>query len=101
MLVLVLSVSSVDTIRKDFERFGEINDVYLPLDFNTRRPRGFCFIEFAVEADADEAQKAMDGKDIDGRSISCSNAKDGRKEPCTLRLPISCSTFSPPLVCMN
>ena len=33
-------------LKKIFEKFGEIRDVYTPIDFYTKRPRGFAFIEF-------------------------------------------------------
>ncbi|OUS47867.1 hypothetical protein BE221DRAFT_58324, partial [Ostreococcus tauri] len=32
-----------EDLREAFSRYGEIGDVYVPLDRETRRPRGFCF----------------------------------------------------------
>lgn len=32
--------------------FGEVRDVYMPLDYSTGRPRGFAFTEFLRESDA-------------------------------------------------
>ena len=41
-----------EDIRKAMEKFGEVRDVYIPLDFYTKRPRGFAFIEFYDARDA-------------------------------------------------
>lgn len=46
------ALCSPDEIKALFERFGKVKDVYIPLDHFTRRPRGFCFVEFADRRDA-------------------------------------------------
>lgn len=56
-------------LREAFEKYGEIRDVYIPLDYYSRRPRGFGFVEFSDPRDADEAKAAMDGKRIGGNAI--------------------------------
>ena len=38
------------------EKYGEVKDVYIPMDYYTRRPRGFAFVEFL---NADEALEAV------------------------------------------
>lgn len=43
---------SVGDIRRLFSKYGEIRDVYMPLDHYTRRPRGFAFVEFLEARDA-------------------------------------------------
>ncbi|OCT78279.1 hypothetical protein XELAEV_180293882mg, partial [Xenopus laevis] len=32
-----------EDLRREFGRYGPIVDVYVPLDFYTRRPRGFAY----------------------------------------------------------
>lgn len=49
-------------LRDAFERFGYVRDVYIPLDYYSKRPRGFGFVEFDDPRDADEARDAMDGQ---------------------------------------
>jgi RNA recognition motif-containing protein len=44
-----------EEVRRFFEKFGEVRDVYLPLDYRSRRPRGFGFIEFTSNEEAKEA----------------------------------------------
>ena len=33
-------------------RFGDVRDVYIPLDYYTKKPRGFAFVEFHDARDA-------------------------------------------------
>ncbi|GBE61758.1 RNA recognition motif-containing protein [Babesia ovata] len=77
--------TTTNIVREAFERFGKIRDVYLPLDFVTKRPRGFGFVEFSREADAMEAVKVMDNTDLDGNVITCCMAQDRRKSPNSMR----------------
>ena len=58
----------------DVERLGwlgEVVEVSIPVDRETRKPRGFAFVKFGSE---DEAQKALslDGQSVDGRNIKVS-----------------------------
>lgn len=39
-------------IRKMMEKYGEVRDVYIPLDHHTGRSRGFAFVEFYDARDA-------------------------------------------------
>jgi cold-inducible RNA-binding protein len=48
-------------IQEDFSKFGPIEDVYLPMDRETRKPRGFGFVTFVDARDANEAVSAMHG----------------------------------------
>ncbi|AFZ81246.1 RNA recognition motif domain-containing protein [Theileria equi strain WA] len=77
--------TSPQIVKETFERFGRIRDVYLPLDYNTRRPRGFGFVEYYEKEDVLEAVKAMDNADLDGSVITCCLAQDRRKSPNSMR----------------
>ena len=48
-------------IEEDFSKFGPIEDVYLPMDRETRKLRGFGFVTFVDARDANEAVSAMHG----------------------------------------
>jgi RNA recognition motif-containing protein len=53
--LLVRNVSyrvSPEEIRRLMEKYGEVRDVYIPLDHSTGRPRGFAFVEFFDGRDA-------------------------------------------------
>eukprot|EP00900_Chrysochromulina_parva_P010601 jgi/Chrpa1/19542/Chrysochromulina_OHIO_Genome00024522-RA len=54
-------------IQEDFSKFGPIEDVYLPMDRETRKPRGFGFVTFVDARDANEAVSAMHGSTKGGR----------------------------------
>lgn len=55
---------------------GDIVDVYLPADRNTGRPRGFAFVEFSSEAEAAEAIRLFNGKELEGRKLNINAAED-------------------------
>uniref|UniRef100_A0A3Q3LB53 RRM domain-containing protein n=1 Tax=Mastacembelus armatus TaxID=205130 RepID=A0A3Q3LB53_9TELE len=37
-----------EDLRREFGRYGPIVDVYIPLDFYTRQPRGFAYIQYPL-----------------------------------------------------
>lgn len=67
------------TVRKTFEKFGPVRDVYLPLDYFSRRPRGFGFVEFVNAEDAGAAVKTLHGTLLDGNEVTVLLAQDRRK----------------------
>lgn len=40
------SSSRGDDLREIFTRHGPIQDVYIPLDYYTREPRGFAYVQY-------------------------------------------------------
>ncbi|XP_026087244.1 serine and arginine rich splicing factor 10b [Carassius auratus] len=44
--------SRPEDLRREFGRYGPIADVYIPLDFYSRRPRGFAYIQYPLAARA-------------------------------------------------
>ncbi|XP_055595183.1 serine/arginine-rich splicing factor 2-like [Uranotaenia lowii] len=67
-----------DDLRRVFERCGEVGDIYIPRDRNTRESRGFAFVRFYDKRDAQEALDAMDGRMLDGRELRVQMARYGR-----------------------
>ena len=53
-----------------FDRYGKIGDVFIPRDRQTGRSRGFAFVRFAEERDADAAVTAEQGRTIAGRAVT-------------------------------
>ncbi|KAL3307511.1 hypothetical protein Ciccas_013972 [Cichlidogyrus casuarinus] len=70
--------TDVDTLKHYFTRYGEVGDIYIPRDPKTRGSRGFAFVRYYKDRDADYAIKKLDGKEIDGRRITVQMAKYGR-----------------------
>ena len=59
-----------------FGQFGEIVEATVVTDRETGRSRGFGFVVFADDADADKALSAMNGSELDGRTIRVDEAHD-------------------------
>ena len=76
-----LSWNTTDaTLKAAFEKFGVMTEVKVVTDRDTGRSRGFGFVSFAEEEDAKKAMAAMNGTELDGRTIKVDLAqeKDGR-----------------------
>mmetsp|Transcript_16952 Transcript_16952/g.20700 ORF Transcript_16952/g.20700 Transcript_16952/m.20700 type:complete len:393 (-) Transcript_16952:205-1383(-) len=70
-----------DTLREIFSEFGPLDDLYLPIDQYTGRPRGFAFVTMAPD-DASNAIEATDGLELDGRILRVNEAQPkGFKPP--------------------
>ncbi|MBM5789657.1 RNA-binding protein [Candidatus Parcubacteria bacterium] len=52
-----------------FSSYGEIASARVMTDKFTGRSRGFGFVEYVNEADAQKAIEALDGSDLGGRQI--------------------------------
>lgn len=64
------------TLRTAFERFGNVADARVITDRETGRSRGFGFVTFEDAADAEGAMRAMDGAQLDGRTIRVNEANE-------------------------
>merc|ERR1711962_1125243 len=53
-----------EDVEKMFEQYGPIEEVVIPTERETGRPRGFAFITYANEADAKDAIEGMNGKNF-------------------------------------
>jgi len=49
--------------------------VFIPMDRETRRPRGFAFVEMADDAGAEQAISKFDGSEMGGRTIVVNEAR--------------------------
>jgi len=62
-------------LRTLFEPFGQVARVHIAIDRETRRSRGFGFVEMPNDAEAEQAMQALDGKDFGGRVIKVNEAR--------------------------
>lgn len=60
---------SGDSLKELFAQFGEITEAIIISDRMSGRSKGFGFITFANEADAEKAVAEMSEKEIEGRKI--------------------------------
>lgn len=58
-----------------FKEYGNVKQVQVPMDRETGRPRGFCFVEMETEAEETAAIDALDGAEWMGRSLKVNKAK--------------------------
>jgi cold-inducible RNA-binding protein len=73
--------TSEEELRRIFERFGEIVEAKLITDRETGRSRGFAFVTYVNDADADKAIAEMDGTEVDGRAIRVNEARERNRGP--------------------
>jgi len=66
---------TAEELRGAFSNFGKVTDVQIVHDRSTGRSRGFGFVTFEKHADADEAVKHLDGRELDGRPIEVNRAE--------------------------
>ena len=66
-------------LRALFEEHGSVDSANVITDRETGRSRGFGFVEFQNESDAQEAQRALDGFDLDGRNLRVNEAQDRKR----------------------
>jgi RNA recognition motif-containing protein len=65
-----------ETLEKAFGEHGEIVAVNIITDRQTGRPKGFAFVEMSTPEEAESAKTALNGTDIDGRTINVDNARE-------------------------
>lgn len=66
-----------DVLRAALEADGRtVKDLHLPTDRDTGRPRGFGFAEMGSEAEAAAAIEALNGRELDGRTLNVNEARE-------------------------
>jgi RNA recognition motif-containing protein len=66
-----------ETLRAAFEADGrQVQSVSVITDRMTGQPRGFAFVEMASPQDAQNAISALDGRELDGRTLKVSEARE-------------------------
>ena len=65
------------TLRSALSEDGRnVKDVHIMSDRETGRPRGFAFAEMGSDADAQAAIQALDGQELDGRTLKVNEARE-------------------------
>lgn len=65
-----------DDLRDLFEQFGSVSSAKVITDRETGRSRGFGFVEMEVADEARTAMEKLNDKEIHGRAMSVSVAKE-------------------------
>jgi RNA recognition motif-containing protein len=69
------STVTEESIRKAFESFGQVTSSKIIKDKYTGDSRGFAFVEMPVQAQAQEAVRSLNGKELLGQQISVNEAR--------------------------
>ena len=67
-----------DALEGLFAEYGEVEEVHIPTDRNTGRPRGFAFVSMADDKEGQAAIAALNGTDFDGRTLNVNEARPRR-----------------------
>ena len=65
------------SLREVCEQEGRrVTEVKIVTDRETGQPRGFAFVEMASPADAEAAIAALNGRELDGRTLKVNEAQE-------------------------
>ena len=70
-----------DSLRDAFGQCGTVTDVMIAVDRQTGRSRGFGFVTFSSDEEANAAVGKFHGQDMDGRSIQVNEARPREDRP--------------------
>jgi RNA recognition motif-containing protein len=74
--------ATTDSDLKDlFSQAGTVASATIIMDKMTGRSRGFGFVEFDNDAEADKAVETLNGKDFNGRSLLVNEARPMAERP--------------------
>ncbi|KAB8268821.1 hypothetical protein BDV30DRAFT_199809 [Aspergillus minisclerotigenes] len=65
-----------ESLRSGFEKYGAVEEAIVVKDRDTGRSRGFGFVRFSSEADAEAAAQEMNNQEFDGRTIRVDKASE-------------------------
>lgn len=63
------------SLRSAFEKHGSVESVKIVTDRDTGQPRGFGFVEMTDDAEAQKAISALNGRDLEGRTLTVNEAR--------------------------
>jgi RNA recognition motif-containing protein len=70
-----------DELRDVFTEFGEVSKVNIITDKFTGQSKGFGFVEMPMQAEAEEAIKALNESSLKGRNIKVNQARPKSDRP--------------------
>lgn len=73
--------TSAEDLRSYYEQFGDVADVFIALDRESGRPRGFAFVTMATGEEAQAAVEKTNGVEFDGRALIVNEARPKEDRP--------------------
>ncbi|MFT4155783.1 RNA recognition motif domain-containing protein [Parafilimonas sp.] len=68
--------TSEEDLKNLFSKYGNVTSAKIIMDRMTNRSRGFAFVEMPSEEQGNEALKGLNGRDVEGRALSVSVARE-------------------------
>jgi len=69
-----------EELKRFFEEIGEVEEAVIVNDRDTGRSRGFGFVTYVNEEDAQKAVADLDGQELDGRDLVVNEAKPSNRD---------------------
>lgn len=73
--------TSEEKLQNTFSTFGEVTSVKIIKDKYTGAVKGFAFVEMPNDAEANAAINALNGQELDGRSLTVNQARPQENRP--------------------
>ncbi|KAK9764444.1 Multiple RNA-binding domain-containing protein 1 [Basidiobolus ranarum] len=70
-----------DDLKKLFHKFGPLSEIHMPIDKETKKPKGFAYILYLIPEHAVKAFFELDGKFFQGRLLHILPAKEKPQPP--------------------
>lgn len=68
-------------VRELFSQFGGVTEVFLPMDRESGRPRGFAFVTMDSAPAMEQAIRGLNGQDFMGRNLAINEARPKEERP--------------------
>ncbi len=72
---------TLEKLKELFSPYGQIEDAIVMTNKFTGRSRGFGFVTFTKDADADKALAEMNNKNVEGRELKVKEARPLEERP--------------------
>ncbi|TPX57238.1 hypothetical protein CcCBS67573_g09275 [Chytriomyces confervae] len=74
-----------EDLNSAFETYGKVRDVYIPKDYYSGGIKGFAYIQYESQAEADTAYDKIEYLTINGRRLTVEWASGDRKSICVIK----------------
>ncbi|KAF2003360.1 hypothetical protein P154DRAFT_378696, partial [Amniculicola lignicola CBS 123094] len=65
-----------ESLREAFSPYGNVEEATVATDRETGRSRGFGFVKFSTEEEAENAMAELNEKELDGRTVRIDKATE-------------------------